>query len=149
MARQNRLLRYRIRILYRNESTTGEEQHAPHHRCTCLPEASHLLFLWKPMLLSYGYLHSARNTMKTLPLRHCVRLTFCRLSTNRTSCIYPAFDSRKWRFSCSCRFIRIYFRQRQWKLIFRYWNCSTIRTMYNRDWLSPVTLRENTQSRNL
>ena len=25
MARQNRLLRYRIRILYRNESTTGEE----------------------------------------------------------------------------------------------------------------------------
>ena len=67
MARQNRLLRCRIRILYRNESTTGEEQHAPHHRCTCLPEASHLLFLWKPMLLSYGYLHSARNTMKTLP----------------------------------------------------------------------------------
>ena len=67
MARQSQLLRCHIRILYRNVSIISEEPHVLHHRYTYQPEASRLLFLWKPMLLSYGYLHSARNTMKILP----------------------------------------------------------------------------------
>ena len=77
---------------------------------------------------------------RTSPLRHGICLTFCVFSTNRTLAVYPLFDSGKRRFSGSCRFIRIYIRQTQRQLFFRYRHCSTFRTVYNRNRLSPVTL---------
>ena len=77
---------------------------------------------------------------RTRPLRHGVGLSFRRLSTYRADRIHPGVDRRKRGLPGSRRLIGIHIRQGQRKLILRNRYGSTVRTMNNRDRLSPVSL---------
>jgi len=67
MAHQSQLLRYHIRIWYRNGNTEDAVLHALHHRYTYQPEDIYLLSRGLLIHLCSCYLHNVRNTMMNLP----------------------------------------------------------------------------------
>ncbi len=74
------------------------------------------------------------------PLRHCVCFALCVGSAFWTFAVYPAFDSCKGAFACSCRLVSFYCRKFKRKLVFWHWNCSAARAVNERNRFSPVSL---------
>ena len=77
---------------------------------------------------------------RTGPLRHGIGLSLGRSAADRTSGVHPPVNIRQRRFTCSGRLIGLHFRKQQRKLILRYRHTAALRTMNNRNRLSPITL---------
>ena len=76
----------------------------------------------------------------TSPLRHCVGLSLGIGASYRALAVHPAFNICQWAFPCSAWLIFIDFWQSERKLVL--WNrySSTVRAVYKRNRLSPVSL---------
>ena len=74
------------------------------------------------------------------PLGHGIGLPLCRPAAAGTGCIDPISHQRQRRLSGICGHITLHFRQfqRQFTLIKRH--IAALLTVYDRDWLAPVTL---------
>ena len=77
---------------------------------------------------------------RSCPLRHGIGLSFCIRSADRTLAVYPLVDSRQRRFSGSGRLIGLYIRQTKGQFFFRHRHIAAVRTVNDRDRLSPVSL---------
>ena len=77
---------------------------------------------------------------RTCPLGHGIRLTLCRASTAGTGCIYPVCHGCQRRLTVVRRLIGLHLRQLQRKLALVKRHIAALLTLYNRNWLSPVTL---------
>ena len=77
---------------------------------------------------------------RTCPLRHRICLTLCRCAAARACRVYPPVNVRKRRLSGASRLIALYLRQGKRKLILRNRYISALRTVDDRDRLSPITL---------